>query len=228
MRPNRQRFLHQFAALGALLRREARIDSDHLTASTCSLAAQDRQKRAPRGIKNALCQSTARQTTKVQMLDHDRLVRIRVLLPQLDAVPGSAALEPREAPFLISMGKERFHCFGKPLGKALDGRGRNVCAPTPLEQRSQVVLAQKLAGLLIVRAFALQHFVVQLARFIQARIQTAALFSVWVQAKLIRSHTFSYIRLKSRLQHVFWAKAAGYPLGAGALHPSVNALGFRA
>jgi hypothetical protein len=129
-------------------------------------------------------------------------------LAQLNAVPLIATLEAREAPFLISMDKERFQSFGKPLGKALDGRGRNVCATTPLKQRGQVVLAQELARLRIVLLLALQHLVVDMARLRKARIQAAALLSVWVQAILIRSHSFNSIRIKVRVQHLFWTEAA--------------------
>jgi hypothetical protein len=209
MRPDRQRLLNKLATLGAFLCRVARSHSDHLTANTRSLATQDPQKRAPRGVQNALCQSTSRQTANVEVFDNDRLVRIRVpfrglemkvpalaldfQLLQLDAVPLIATLEARKASLLISMSKERFHRFLEPIGKALDGRGRNVGAALTFEQCSQVVLAQELAGFLIVRALVPQHFVVQLARPGKARIQTAALLSVRVQA---------------RMQHLFWTEAA--------------------
>ena len=91
----RQRFLHQFAALGAFLRRVARTHSDHLTASTLSLAAQDRQKRAPRGVQNALCQSTARQRPDVQVFHDDGRISIRILLRGLEMKVAALALEKR-------------------------------------------------------------------------------------------------------------------------------------
>ena len=78
MRSDRQRLLNQLATFGAFLRGETRTYSDHLTASTRSLAGQNEKKRAPRSIKNALCQSTARQTAQVQVFDNDRRIRIRV------------------------------------------------------------------------------------------------------------------------------------------------------
>ena len=80
----RQRFLNKLAAVGALLRREARAYSDNLATSTCSLAAQDVQKRAPPSIQNALCQSTAGQPLYIEVFDHDCLVRIGVLLGDLE------------------------------------------------------------------------------------------------------------------------------------------------
>ncbi len=348
MRPHRQRFLNTFAALGALLRREARIDSDHLTASTCSLATQDSHKRAPRSIKNALCQSTARQTMNVQVFDHDGLVRIRVLLrdlemkvtalafdfqmglrhtarhlattaaalfagaqaallaaqgrlacpkearvfdrmpiaigkkdfqahvdadrrpvisrmrhlarirqfahykripvsirslnqvarlrrplhvtvaldldsrtelarnteqpaikpyilafgklSQLDAVPLVAAFETREAPIIVLVLQNVLKGFREAIGQTLyRGRG-NRRAATTLESLVQVVSAQKRARLVILLLLARQHVVVQLARFIQPRIQAAALFSIRVQAKRIRSLTPNYIPLGTGYQ----------------------------
>ena len=107
MGTHRQRFLNQLAALGAFLRRQARIDSDHLTASTCSLATQDSQKRAPRGIKNALCQSTARQPSDIQVFDHDRLVRIDVLLRGLEVEVAALAtlLASAQAALLAAQGR---------------------------------------------------------------------------------------------------------------------------
>ena len=370
MRSDRQRFLNVLATLGAFLRRVARIDSHDLTASTCSLATQDRHKRAPRGIQNALCQFRACQATQVQVLDNDCRIGIRIpfrglemkiaalalnlqmglrhtarhlttaataflaraqaallaaqgrltapkearvrdrvaltigqkdfqadiysdrptlivrrrlialrrqfahnqripmpissfdqitglrrtsqrtmhldldraaqfswnleqaasgyevdpQLAQLDGVPLVAALEAREAPILVTMGKKGFERFVQSVGKTLDGRGRNVCATTTLEQRGQVVLGQELAHLLIVRALTLQHLVVDVARFVETSIQAAALLSVWVQAILIGSHAFNYTRLKPRVQHPSWAKAAK----AARFIPGVNALGFRA
>jgi hypothetical protein len=354
MRSDRQRLLNKFATLRAFLRREARIDSDHLTASARSLAGQDKQKRTPRGIQNALCQSRSRQATKVQVLDNDGRIRIRVSLrglkmkvfslaldfqmrlrctprhlaatatalfagaqaallaaqgrltgpkearvryrvpiaigkkdfqtdiqtdsrtivvrmrqiayyllylahnqrvpmpirsldqiarpgragqtpmhfdldrtaqfgrnleqaasghkvdtqlAQLDTVPLIAALKAWKAPVLVTMSKKGFQRFVQPLSKTLDSGGRNVCAAATLEQGRQVVLAQKLARLRIVLLLALQHLVIQQARFVQARIQTAALIAVWVQAILIRSHSYTYSTLKVRVQHLFWAKA---------------------
>jgi hypothetical protein len=90
---NRQRLLNKLATLGAFLRRVARIDSDHLTASARSLATQDRQKRAPRGIQNALCQFRSRQAANVQVFDNDRLVRIRISLRGLEVKVAALAFD---------------------------------------------------------------------------------------------------------------------------------------
>ncbi len=84
MRPDRQRFVNILATFGAVLCRVARTHSDHLTTSTFSLADQDNQKRAPRRIKNALCQSTSRQSPKVQILDHDRRIPIHIMFCGLE------------------------------------------------------------------------------------------------------------------------------------------------
>jgi hypothetical protein len=93
MRPDRQRFLNKLATLGAFLGRVVRSHSDHLTASTRSLATQDRQKRAPRRIQNALCQSTSRQAANVQVFDNNSLVRIRVSLRGLEMKVAALALD---------------------------------------------------------------------------------------------------------------------------------------
>src|SRR5262249_45925952 len=92
MRPDRQRFLNKLAAFVALLCRVARTHSDHLTTSTCSLVCQDIQKRAPRGIQNAFCQSRPCQAPKVQVLDHDGRIRIRILFCGLEMKVAALAL----------------------------------------------------------------------------------------------------------------------------------------
>ena len=84
MRPNRQRFLNILATFEAFLRRVARVNSDHLTTSTRSLVCQDKQKRTPRSVKNALCQFRACQPLNIQVFDHDCRVRIGVLLRSLE------------------------------------------------------------------------------------------------------------------------------------------------
>src|SRR5262245_38958126 len=81
---HRQRFLNQLTTLKALLCRVAWINSDYLTTSTCSLVCQNAQKRAPRRIQNALCQSTARQPTDVQVFNYDRLIGGRISLGSLE------------------------------------------------------------------------------------------------------------------------------------------------
>ena len=80
MRPDRQRFLHRRATPRAVLCCEARVPSDHLPTSTCSLVGQDTKQRAPSSTQNALCQFTPCQSANVQILDSDQLVHIRVLL----------------------------------------------------------------------------------------------------------------------------------------------------
>jgi len=62
------------------------------------------------------------------------------------------------------------------------------------------------------------------ARLSKARIQAAALVSVWVQTILIRSHTLNYIRFKARVEHLFWAKAAK----AARFISPLKLVGFRA
>src|SRR5262245_48214341 len=79
-----QRFRMQLATFEALLCRVAWTYSDHLTTSTLSLVCQNAQKRAPRGIQNAFCQSTTGQTTDVQVFNHDRLIGERIALGGLE------------------------------------------------------------------------------------------------------------------------------------------------
>ena len=78
MRSDRQRFLHMLATLGAFLGGEVRINSDDLTASTCSLVGQDGQKRTPASIQDALRQPTPGQRPDVQIFHNNGLVRIRI------------------------------------------------------------------------------------------------------------------------------------------------------
>src|SRR5262249_38394335 len=133
-------------------------------------------------------------------------------LAQLNAVPLISGFPSWEAPILVAMRKERFERFIESISKTLHRGGRNVCTASALKQGCQVVLAQELLRHLIVLFLTLQHLVVDVERLVQAQIQTTALFSVWIQAVLIRSHTFSYSTLKGRVQPPFWSKAAGYPL----------------
>jgi hypothetical protein len=58
----------------------------------------------------------------------------------------------------------------------------------PAGRDAPLVGMQERARLLIVLFLALKHLVVDVARLDQARRETTALFSVWVQAKLICSH----------------------------------------
>src|SRR4051812_6176801 len=90
---DRQRFLNILATFEALLCRVARTDSDHLTTSTCSLVCQDTQKRAPCGIQNAFCQFRSRQSTDVQVLDHDGRICIRISFRGLEVEIPALALD---------------------------------------------------------------------------------------------------------------------------------------
>src|SRR5262249_37657441 len=92
MRSHRQRLLNILATPRTLLGGEARIDSDDLTTSTCSLVYQDCQKRAPRGVQNALCQSAPRQATDSQVFDDDGVVCIRIPLRRLEVKVSALAL----------------------------------------------------------------------------------------------------------------------------------------
>src|SRR5690349_1911412 len=93
MPSDRQRLLYKLATLGALLRCVARTHSDDLTTSTRSLVCQDTQKCAPRSVQNALCQSTARQSTQVQVLDNDCRIRIGVAFHSLEMKIAALALD---------------------------------------------------------------------------------------------------------------------------------------
>jgi len=336
MRSYRQRLLNKLAALRALLRREARADSDYLTASTFSLVSQDVQKRTPSGIKNAFRQLTARQPCYIQVLHDDNPVCVGVVLrclevevaplavnlqvglryaarrlaasatalyagaqpallapqscpagaivarvlyripvtvgkeylqpnvntdsgavvvgmreiglrgqrtynlcvpvtvspldqvacpgrtfylampldfnrlakfgrdsqvspvnpsiialaplPQVDTMPLITALKAREALPFRSLGKERLQRLRQTIRQARHSRGGDGNAASTLKHLGQVVLAQKFARLLLMLLHALQHLIIELARNGQARIKTAALISVWVEAKCVRSH----------------------------------------
>src|SRR5450759_3995014 len=51
-----QRLLHDLPTLETFLRGEARVDSYYLMTSPLSLVLKNVEKRAPRGVQNALCQ----------------------------------------------------------------------------------------------------------------------------------------------------------------------------
>jgi hypothetical protein len=81
MRTDRQGFLHDLATSAALLRGEARIDSDHLMPSTCSLDFKDSEKRAPTGIHDALCQGMILDHIQyLKLLNSDHLIVQSILL----------------------------------------------------------------------------------------------------------------------------------------------------
>lgn len=53
----RQTLLHDFPTVETYLRGEARIDSDDLVTSSCSLVTEDVEECAPTGVHDALCQA---------------------------------------------------------------------------------------------------------------------------------------------------------------------------
>ena len=85
MRTDRQTLPHDFTTCVALLRGEARVDSDHLMTSSLSLLFKNREKCAPRGIQDGL--------GEMMVLDHigesqvfyrEMLVALCVLLGRLE------------------------------------------------------------------------------------------------------------------------------------------------
>lgn len=93
MRSYRQRFLNMLTTFEALLCRVVRVDSDDLTTSTRSLVCQNTQKRAPRGIQNALCQFRSRQTTQVQVFDNDQAICVYIAPGGLEMKVAALALD---------------------------------------------------------------------------------------------------------------------------------------
>src|SRR4249919_6281 len=69
MGPHRERFLHDFSTLVALLAGKARIDSHDLMSSICSFGFKDVKKRAPTGITDGFGQMLIfEHATDVQVL----------------------------------------------------------------------------------------------------------------------------------------------------------------
>ena len=71
----RQTLLHDLTACVAVLRGEARIDSDHSMTSSSSLLFKDIEKCAPTGVKDALCQRMiVDHVEKTQVLNRNDLI----------------------------------------------------------------------------------------------------------------------------------------------------------
>src|SRR6266566_3951682 len=71
----RQTLLHNLTACVAVLRGEARIDSDHSVTSSSSLLFKDLEKCAPTGVKDALCQGMiVDHVEKTQVLNRNDLI----------------------------------------------------------------------------------------------------------------------------------------------------------
>ena len=116
-------------------------------------------------------------------------------LAQVNAVPLLPAFEARKAPAVVFVCQEDSQGFIQPIRKALHRRSRNGCATPTLEQGSEIVLAQKAPSLGILLLLTLQHLVVDLARFVQALVQSTALFFIGIEAEFVRLHSSSYTRL---------------------------------
>jgi hypothetical protein len=121
-------------------------------------------------------------------------------LAQLDAMPLIGRPEAWKAPSIIFILQEVLKGLRETSGETLHRCGRNAGRATTSKSLVQIVAVQERACLRIVLFLALQHLVVEQARFVQTGIQATALFSVWVQAKLIRSHTPIYTRLGTLYQ----------------------------
>ena len=80
----RQRFLHDFPTLETFLGSEARVDSDDLMTSSCSLVFKDVEKRAPTGVQNAFCQGMIlHHVEKSQLLNRNHLVLFGIAFGRL-------------------------------------------------------------------------------------------------------------------------------------------------
>ena len=114
-------------------------------------------------------------------------------LTQVDAVPLIAAPEAWKAPASVLVLQEVCQRFGQAIGQALHRGCGNVCATTTGKPLVQLVAIQERAGFGEVLLLARKHLIVDVARLEQAGREAAALLSVGVQAKLIRSHVPNYI-----------------------------------
>jgi len=85
MRTDRQTLPHDFTTCVALLRGEARVDSDHLMTSSSSLLFKNREKCAPRGIHDGFRQMVIlHHPINVQVFYRNMMVALRVLLGRLE------------------------------------------------------------------------------------------------------------------------------------------------
>ena len=159
----RQTLLDGLATFEALLRGEARVHSNHLMTSSCSLFTQDVEECTPTGVHDALRQGMVLcHVARLKLLNSNHLVlpgvlfgrfeevflilmqiRIFAVLPQLDGMPAVGLLETREAYTRDAMllgGKKAFERRTQTISQHLNGGGRNMCALS-LESRFQVILA---------------------------------------------------------------------------------------
>jgi hypothetical protein len=80
MRTHTQGLLNECSAVMAGLGREARIDSDHLMSSTCSLGLKDSEKRAPTGVHDGFSKMMVfHHIADSQVFNSNMLILIRVL-----------------------------------------------------------------------------------------------------------------------------------------------------
>ena len=81
MSANRERLLNQLPTVATCLCREARVDSDDLMTSSCSLLFKDSEKRAPTGVHDAFCQFMIfHPVVEREFLDRDMAIVFGVLL----------------------------------------------------------------------------------------------------------------------------------------------------
>lgn len=80
MGPNRERLLDYFSTSVAFLRSEARVDSDDLMTSSCSLIFKDVEKRAPTGVEDGLCQvMILHHIGNLKVFDRDLVILFRIV-----------------------------------------------------------------------------------------------------------------------------------------------------
>lgn len=127
-----------------------------------------------------------------QLLWHNQvfllLVQIAILtvLPQLDRMPAIGLLKTREANTtdVVLLGSEKaFEGFGKPIGKHLYRRRRNMLTLS-FEDGLKLVLGWNCPLFLILRLDGLKHAIINDARLSQASHELAGLFLIQEQAVL--------------------------------------------
>lgn len=136
----------------------------------------------------------------------------RAVLSKLDRVPAIRSLEAREANFLSKLltVKEPLEGLTQPVGKRLYDCLRDILTTAPLERHVQVVVAEKLARVVVMSFDRFEHFVVKMAAFRQRRKEQTILFPVGKKAVL------------ERLHHYHYRTVLGLPLRA-AIHRSAKA-----
>ncbi len=135
MGTDREAFLHDLPTLVTLLTSEARVHSNNLMSSTCSLGSEDVEERAPTGVENGLRQMMVLdQVEDTHILNHNMMIGFGILPGSLEMVIAAlpidlqmrfsniASGDASSMAFLLAPGQLALFAAKRSLARAIETR----------------------------------------------------------------------------------------------------------